>query len=86
MISSIATPRCIFDGIDADDKQAIQLHGFSDASKVVYGANVYIWVTSANAILTSLLVSKTRVAPLKGETISKPFDSCVRSIELRFKD
>ena len=71
MISSITTPRCIFDEIDAEDIQAIQLHGFSNASKVAYGANVYIRVISSNAILMSLLVFKTRVAPLKGETIPR---------------
>ena len=38
-------------------------------SKVAYCANFYTRVTSSNAKVSSMLASKTRVAPLKGETI-----------------
>ena len=70
-VSSITVPRCILNGIEAEDVKAIQLHGFADASKVAYGANVYIWLTTSNAHSSHLLASKTRVAPLKEETIPR---------------
>ena len=60
-VSSILVPRYILDEIEGEDIKSV--------AYVAYGANVYIHVTSSNANLSSLLVSKTRVAPLKGETI-----------------
>lgn len=48
-----------------------QLHGFADASSVAYGAVLYLRVINATGKITStLLCSKTRVAPVK--TISIP--------------
>ena len=48
------------------------LHGFSDASKEAYGATVYIQsVHHDNTISTSLVISKARVASLKGLTIPR---------------
>ncbi|XP_018374531.1 PREDICTED: uncharacterized protein LOC108768562 [Trachymyrmex cornetzi] len=49
----------------------IQLHGFSDASQVAYGACIYILsVNDEGTISIRLLTAKSRVAPLK--TISLP--------------
>ena len=70
-VSSIAIPRCILDGIEAEDVKAIQLHGFADESKVAYGANVCIPLTTSNAYSSHLLAFKTRVTPLKEETIPR---------------
>ena len=42
---------------------------FSDASYEVYGVAAYIRLDNENAIHTSLLMSKSRVAPLKPTTI-----------------
>lgn len=43
-----------------------QLHGFSDASEVAFGAVLYIRVISASGeVFTHLLKSKTKVAPIK---------------------
>ena len=70
-VSSIAVPRCILDEIEVGDIKSIQLHGFADASKYAFGANVYIKVTTSNACSSHLLASKTRVAPLSGETIPR---------------
>ena len=41
-VSSIAVPRCIMDEIEVGEIKSIQLHGFGDASKYAFGANVYI--------------------------------------------
>ncbi|KAL0822355.1 hypothetical protein ABMA28_004450 [Loxostege sticticalis] len=44
----------------------IQIHGFSDASEKAYAACVYLRVIDANGdIQTHLLLSKTKLAPLK---------------------
>ena len=77
-VSSILIPRCILDEIEVENIKSIQIHGFSDASKVAYGANVYIRVPSCNANFSSLLVSKTRVAPLKRRNdFSSGIDGCL---------
>ncbi|XP_072390901.1 uncharacterized protein [Diabrotica undecimpunctata] len=53
------------------DRVHVEIHGFADASQSAYGACMYVRSTdSNNTIQTSLLTSKTRVAPLK--TISIP--------------
>ncbi|XP_050315300.1 uncharacterized protein LOC126749647 [Anthonomus grandis grandis] len=50
----------------------VQLHGFSDASQMAYGACIYIVSTDINnKIHSHLLCSKTRVAPLKVVTIPR---------------
>ena len=44
----------------------MQLHGFSDASERAYGAVIYLRMTeSSNDVQTSLVTSKTKVAPIK---------------------
>jgi hypothetical protein len=56
--------------ISKEELERIELHGFSDASEVAYGACVclYIYIRSIDVqgkITTKLLCSKSRVAPLK---------------------
>ncbi|XP_029055098.2 uncharacterized protein LOC114882376 [Osmia bicornis bicornis] len=49
----------------------VQLHGFADASSRAYAAVVYLRVEiDANLVRTSLLISKTKIAPL--QTVSIP--------------
>lgn len=49
----------------------IHLHGFADSSSKAYGATIYVQVRQSNdSYTTNLLLSKSRVAPLK--TISIP--------------
>ena len=43
----------------------LQFHGFCDASLDAYGACIYVRSRKDNSIKTSLLIAKTRVAPLK---------------------
>ena len=44
----------------------MDVHGFSDASLVAYGACVYLKFTLANGhVKTSLIASKSRFAPIK---------------------
>ncbi|XP_018368325.1 PREDICTED: uncharacterized protein LOC108764537 [Trachymyrmex cornetzi] len=50
----------------------IQIHGFSDASKDAYGGCVYLRSQNATeSVHVSLLCAKSRVAPLKTETIPR---------------
>ena len=63
-------PRCYFSkGSLIVSKQ---LHGFSDASETAYAAVVYIRTTdSQGTITTSLVNSKTKVSPIKRQTIPR---------------
>ncbi|XP_072392178.1 uncharacterized protein [Diabrotica undecimpunctata] len=69
-IAHIKIPRFVFFDLDI---LSIDLHGFSDASQVAYGACIYIVARYANNSLSSNLVAaKSRVAPLKSKlTIPK---------------
>ena len=70
-VSSIVVPRCILGDVQVEEVTSIQLHGFADASKSAYGANVYIRLTTSGTSSVCLLASKTRVAPLIGESIPR---------------
>ncbi|XP_059048841.1 uncharacterized protein LOC131844082 [Achroia grisella] len=53
------------------EKEAIEIHGFCDASMQAYAAVVYCRVVNSNGtVTTTLIAAQTRVAPLK--TISLP--------------
>ena len=51
---------------------SIQLHGFSDASEKAYLGVVYLRMEDSNGMIyTSLVASKTCVAPIKRVTIPR---------------
>ena len=50
---------------------SIQLHGFADASEKAYGAAIYMRSSDGVNIKTRLLTSKSKVAPIKKETIPR---------------
>lgn len=55
-----------------DDYQDVQLHGFSDASNIGYGACLYVHSRGKNGnIVNRLLYAKSRVAPIKTITIPR---------------
>lgn len=67
----IAVPRCYFDEQTAGtQRMKVSLHGFGDASKAGYAAAVYITIEGTNTA-ASLVASKTRVAPIKTQTIPR---------------
>ena len=54
------------------EKVSVQLHGFSDASKVGYGAAVYIRIVYKDTSLeTRLVTAKMKVTPVKEITIPR---------------
>ena len=54
------------------DCQTIELHGFSDSSEKAYGIAIYLKsMNSKGNCEVHLLVAKSRVAPLKTQTIPR---------------
>ncbi|XP_033231938.1 uncharacterized protein LOC117182932 [Belonocnema kinseyi] len=67
-LSRISIPRWTFCGRDTN---SIEIHGFSDASRLAYSAVVYSRIISESGeIAVKLLIAKTKVAPIK--TVSIP--------------
>ncbi|XP_076638833.1 uncharacterized protein LOC143350692 [Colletes latitarsis] len=67
-IRQIQIPRRVI----ADNTKNIQLHGFCDASERAYGACIYIRSTdSSHQHISQLLCSKSRVAPLKTQSLPR---------------
>ena len=70
LLSNIHLPRCHFTCNPLEC--STQLHGFSDASEEAYSAVVYLRVQNPDgSILISLVMSKSRVAPIKRQTIPR---------------
>ena len=51
--------------------QIIEVHGFGDASKLVYGVCVYLRVIAGNHVTVKLVFAKSKVAPLKQLSIPR---------------
>ena len=69
---TITVERYYFSDLSPSDVSTIQIHGFSYASESAYDAVVYLRVeTKSGNIVTKLVTSKSRVAPIKGETIPR---------------
>ena len=70
ILKSKGIPRCYFPKDSLVTSK--QLHGFSDASKAAYSAVVYLrTVDTEGNIKTSLVSSKTKVSPIKRQTIPR---------------
>ena len=69
-VTEISIPRCYYP--KSVQIQSFQLHGFSDASEVAYAGVVYLRITDTNGKAhTSLVCSKTKVAPIKRLTLPR---------------
>ena len=69
-ISDIKIPRCFTANTGTPER--IDIHGFGDASPKAYGAAVYVRTVDMNGhINTKLVMSKSRVAPLKKVTLPR---------------
>ena len=70
ILQTIAIPRCYFQL--EDHPVSIQLHGFSDAAEQAYAAVLYLrTLYSDGSITVRLVASKTKVAPLKKQSIPR---------------
>jgi len=70
VLNDVQVPRCYFDGQLVPD--VIEFHGFSDASEQAYAAVLYLRVINTNGtVVTRLVASKTRVAPLKKQSVPR---------------
>ena len=69
-VNDIKTPRCFT--VNSNPIERIEIHRFGDASLKAYGAAVYIPIVSTEGdITTKLVMSKTRLAPLKRVTLPR---------------
>lgn len=69
-LKNVAVPRWAFNQV-VDSTAKLELHIFADASESAYGVAAYLRVSSNEQVHTSLLASKTRVAPIKRLTIPR---------------
>ena len=69
-LNNVRVPRCYY--LPQLKSLTTQIHGFSDASERAMGAVVYIRTVYENgSVDVKLIASKTRVAPVKGQTIPR---------------
>ena len=68
-LSSLKIPRSFQVGPSFESDR--ELHVFSDASEFAYGAAAYLKVTSENGVTVSLVIRKSRVAPIKSLSIPR---------------
>ena len=70
LLSTKNVPRCYHD--KTTSVTSMELHGFSDASELAYSAVVYLRMECADgSIQIGLVLSKTKVAPIKRLTIPR---------------
>lgn len=70
-LSPLVIGRHYFPHVPWKSIEFIEIHGFGDASEKGYGACVYLRLCLDSACNTSLVVSKSRVAPIKKLTLPK---------------
>lgn len=69
-LNNVHLPRCYFD--KSSQLKFAQLHCFSDASERAYAATIYLRSTSNDGhVGVNLIASKTKVAPLKKQSIPR---------------
>ena len=72
-LKEVRIPRCFVSGPWSDVVEDVEVHGYGDASLKGYGAVIYIRSPdrSGDGCLTSLVMSKVRVAPLRKVTLAR---------------
>lgn len=70
-LSSLVVERCYFPNVPWKSIEYLEIHGFGDALNKGYGACVYLRLCIDNTCKISLVMSKTRVAPIKKLTLPK---------------
>lgn len=70
-VQEICVDRCYAKEFDHQTASSIQLHGFGNASNEAYGASTFVTIESGSETHCQLVTSKTRVAPMKIQTIPR---------------
>ena len=71
-LKELRIPRCFVDSAWSGVIQDLELHGYGDASEKGYGAAVYLRSPGdSGGKVTSLVISKVRVAPLRKVTLAR---------------
>ena len=69
---TMSLPRCLWSGVSGDKYgSTCTLHGFCDASKHACAAVIYLVIQTQTCPVIRFVVSKTRVSPLKSQTIPR---------------
>ena len=66
----ISIPRCYYHGITSQ-VESLRLYGFCDASEKAYAAMIYLVMQNGAENCVQFVVSKTRVAPIRSQTIPR---------------
>ncbi|XP_013855697.1 uncharacterized protein LOC106511491, partial [Austrofundulus limnaeus] len=70
-LCQLRVPRCLRPKAYTSSSVTMQLHHFSDASELGYGAVCYLRVVSHNNIYCNIILSRNRLAPVKPITIPR---------------
>ncbi|XP_062708625.1 uncharacterized protein LOC134288285 [Aedes albopictus] len=70
-IENLQIPRCYLKGVSAAAYDTLQLHVFCDGSSHAYGCVAYFRLETPSGIICSLVMAKTKVAPLKQLSIPR---------------
>lgn len=70
-IENLQIPRCYLKGSSAAGYDNLQLHVFCDGSSQAYGCAAYFRLETPGGIICSLVMAKTKVAPLKQLSIPR---------------
>ena len=69
-LNQLSVPQCSF--LSNSVPAEVRLHGFSDASEQAYVAAIYLRaIYHDGSVTTRLVVAKTRVAPIKKQSIPR---------------
>ena len=69
-MQQVLVPRCVYAGLE-EGVMSYAIHGFGNASEKRYYAVVYLFFEGSGDYFPVLLSSKTRVAPLRRQSIPR---------------
>lgn len=67
----LSIPRWYFGEALPEDFKNLQLHVFTDASELSYGCAAYLRMETTSGVRCSLVMARSRVAPLKHQSIPR---------------
>ncbi|XP_062699137.1 uncharacterized protein LOC134284320 [Aedes albopictus] len=70
-VESIRIPRCYLGSYSSSEVQSVEAHIFTDASEHAYGCVAFLRVVVGGVIRCSLVMSRSKVAPLKKQSVPR---------------